>query len=123
MDITKETNDTESLDSAFDFANAMYSYNLAKDNIKLKIANRLVYSVNGGTFSVTTEFLNFLCFALQHGEDSTIMLDNNKNPILIPDVEESLDKAKTIYNTVMAQAYEELKQLESSRNIKQVFDK
>ena len=50
--ITASSEEQERLAKALDFSNTMQTFNLAKNNLKVKTQNLLSYSINGGTFRV-----------------------------------------------------------------------
>ena len=51
-DITPSQEQLERLEKALDFSNTMQTFNLNKNNLKVKTQNLLNYSTNGGTFNV-----------------------------------------------------------------------
>ena len=56
-DITPSQEQLERLEKALDFSNTMQTFNLNKNNLKVKTQNLLSYSTNGGTFNITNHLL------------------------------------------------------------------
>lgn len=110
------------LADAFEFSNAMHTLHLAKENIKTKIENRLVYSVNGGSFVITPELISFVDLLVRRKNKTYVLQDKNDNPIEITDLKGMLNSMLDIHKTVMQEAHKELQKVQSTRNIKRAFD-
>ena len=59
-DITPSQEQLERLEKALDFSNTMQTFNLNKNNLKVKTQNLLNYSTNGGTFNVSQSLIGFV---------------------------------------------------------------
>lgn len=114
--------DEERLAKALDFSNTMQTFNLAKNNLKVKTQNLLSYSVNGGTFRVSQELIGFMQFVVQSQKTETILLDKNDIPIKIEDTEKFLEDISSLYFEVVNEYYNDYQRLRSSRKIEKVLE-
>ena len=62
--INSSSAEQERLAKALDFSNTMQTFNLAKNNLKVKTQNLLSHSTNGGTFRVSQELIAFVNMAV-----------------------------------------------------------
>lgn len=114
--------EVEKLEKALDFSNTMQSFNLAKNNLKVKTQNLLSYSKHGGTFRVSQELIGFLQFVVSSGKTETILLDKNDIPIKIEDVESFLEDVSSLYFESVNEYYNDYQKLRSSRKIEKVLE-
>lgn len=112
----------ERLAKALDFSNTMQTFNLAKNNLKVKTQNLLSYSVNGGTFRVSQELIAFVSMAVNQGKTSLILLDKNDIPIQIDDTTKFLEDISSLYFEVINEYYNDYQKLRSSRKIEKVLE-
>lgn len=110
------------LEKALDFSNTMQTFNLAKNNLKVKTQNLLSYSTNGGTFRVSQELIGFMQFVVQSGKTETIILDKNDIPIQILDTEKFLENISSLYFEAVNEYYNDYQKLRSSRKIEKVLE-
>jgi hypothetical protein len=110
------------LEKALDFSNTMQTFNLAKNNLKVKTQNLLSYSTNGGTFRVSQELIGFMQFVVQSGKTETIILDKNDIPIQITDTEKFLEDISSLYFEAVNEYYNDYQKLRSSRKIEKVLE-
>lgn len=120
--ITASSEEQERLAKALDFSNTMQTFNLAKNNLKVKTQNLLSYSTNGGTFRVTQELIAFVNIAVTSGKSSLILLDKNDIPIQIDDTEKFLEDISSLYFEVINEYYNDYQKLRSSRKIEKVLE-
>lgn len=119
---TENENDLERLERALHFSNTMQTFNLAKNNLKVKTQNLLSYSKYGGTFNITQEFIGFLNALKAANKKQMVILDKNETPIKIEDVSEFLDDIMSIYFEVVNEYNNEYQKLKSSRKIEKILD-
>ena len=110
------------LEKALDFSNTMQTFNLAKNNLKVKTQNLLSYSTNGGIFRVSQELIGFMQFVVQSGKTETIILDKNDIPIQITDTEKFLEDISSLYFEAVNEYYNDYQKLRSSRKIEKVLE-
>lgn len=110
------------LEKALEFSNTMQTFNLAKNNLKVKTQNLLSYSTNGGIFRVSQELIGFMQFVVQSGKTETIILDKNDIPIQITDTEKFLEDISSLYFEAVNEYYNDYQKLRSSRKIEKVLE-
>ena len=121
-EITASPEEQERLAKALDFSNTMQTFNLAKNNLKVKTQNLLSYSTNGGTFRVSQELIGFMQFVVASGKSETIILDKNDIPIQITDTEKFLEDVSSLYFEAVNEYYNDYQKLRSSRKIEKVLE-
>lgn len=121
-EITASQEEQARLEKALDFSNTMQTFNLAKNNLKVKTQNLLSYSTNGGTFRVTQDLIGFMNFVVSSGKTETILLDKNDIPIKIEDTEKFLEDISSLYFEAVNEYYNDYQKLRSSRKIEKVLE-
>ena len=128
IDTTNEV-DTQSseeaaqrLKKALDFSNTMKTFNLNKNNLRVKTQNLLSYSTAGGSFTVDQSLISFMNFVVSSGKTEISLLDKNNVPIHIDDTEKFLDEVSSLYFEVVNDYYNEYQKLRSSRKIEKVLE-
>jgi|TARA_B110000495_G_scaffold66004_1_gene56199 hypothetical protein len=114
--------DLQRLKKALDFSNTMKTFNLSKNNLKVKTQNLLSYSTSGGSFSVDQSLISFMNFVVSSGKTEISLLDKNDIPIRIEDTEKFLEEVSSLYFEVVNDYYNEYQQLRSSRKIEKVLE-
>ena len=114
--------DLERLEKALDFSNTMKTFNLNKNNLKVKTQNLLSYSTAGGSFTVDQSLISFMNFVVSNGKTEITLLDKNDIPVRIEDTEKFLDEVSSLYFEVVNDYYNEYQQLRSSRKIEKVLE-
>ena len=128
VDTTKEVEtqssdeDLQRLEKALNFSNTMKTFNLNKNNLKVKTQNLLSYSTAGGSFTVDQSLISFMNFVVSSGKTEISLLDKNHIPIHIEDTEKFLDEVSSLYFEVVNDYYNEYQQLRSSRKIEKVLE-
>jgi len=120
--IQPSTEDLARLEKALDFSNTMKTFNLSKNNLKVKTQNLLSYSTSGGSFSVDQSLVSFMNFVVSSGKTEISLLDKNDIPIRIEDTEKFLEDVSSLYFEVVNDYYNEYQQLRSSRKIEKVLE-
>jgi hypothetical protein len=110
------------LEKALEFSNTMQTFNLAKNNLKVKTQNLLSYSTNGGIFRVSQDLIGFMNFVVSSGKTETILLDKNDIPIKIEDTEKFLEDISSLYFEAVNEYYNDYQKLRSSRKIEKVLE-
>ena len=114
--------DLQRLEKALDFSNTMKTFNLNKNNLKVKIQNLLSYSTAGGSFTVDQSLISFMNFVVSSGKTEISLLDKNDIPIHIDDTETFLDEVSSLYFEAVNDYYNEYQKLRSSRKIEKVLE-
>lgn len=114
--------DLERLEKALDFSNTMKTFNLNKNNLKVKTQNLLSYSTAGGSFAVDQSLISFMNFVVSSGKTEITLLDKNGIPVRVEDTEKFLDEVSSLYFEVVNDYYNEYQKLRSSRKIEKVLE-
>jgi len=114
--------DLQRLEKALNFSNTMKTFNLNKNNLKIKTQNLLSYSTAGGSFTVDQSLISFMNFVVSNGKTEISLLDKNDIPIHIEDTEKFLDEVSSLYFEVVNDYYNDYQQLRSSRKIEKVLE-
>jgi len=114
--------DLKRLEKALDFSNTMKTFNLNKNNLKVKTQNLLSYSTAGGSFAVDQSLISFMDFVVSSGKTEITLLDKNDIPVRIEDTEKFLDEVSSLYFEVVNDYYNEYQKLRSSRKIEKVLE-
>ncbi len=114
--------DLQRLEKALEFSNTMKTFNLNKNNLKVKTQNLLSYSTAGGSFTVDQSLISFMNFVVSSGKTEITLLDKNDIPVRIEDTEKFLDEISSLYFEVLNDYYNEYQKLRSSRKIEKVLE-
>jgi len=120
--ITPSSTELERLERALEFSNTMQTFNLNKNNLKVKTQNLLNYSSNGGTFKVSQELIGFMSTIVDAGKTEVILLDKNDIPIKLEDTTKFLEDISSLYFEVINEYYNDYQKLRSSRKIEKVLE-
>jgi hypothetical protein len=113
----------ELIKKAFEHANFMAVLANQKQIITEEYNQKLVHYHNGGAFSVTKEFLNFLKLLVDKNlTDDVVLIDDNSTPILIDDLTKFFDQAFSIYFEATNEFYTRYSRLISQRSIEKIVD-
>lgn len=115
-DITAATD--ARLEEALASSNYRITLNTQKQNARLKLERDLTFSINGGIFPATPELISFLQALRSLGKTSTILLDINKNPIEIENLEEFLESIVERHFECMNEYLVEFKAIQKARTTK-----
>lgn len=109
------------LSKALEFANYRTTLNNQKQALKVKTQGLLMYSINGGTFSVDRELITFCKMLLDQEEEFCVLLDDYENPIRV-ELESFYDEILSRYNEATNEYYVEYEKLKKARSIQNVLD-
>lgn len=121
-DITPSQAELERLEKALDFSNTMQTFNLNKNNLKVKTQNLLNYSINGGTFNIDQSLIGFMHMIVTSGKKEAILLDKNDVPIKVDNTEKFLEDISSLYFEAINEYYNDYQKLRSSRKIEKVLE-
>lgn len=121
-DITPSQEQLERLEKALDFSNTMQTFNLNKNNLKVKTQNLLSYSTNGGTFNIDQSLIGFMYMIVSSGKKEVIVMDKNDIPIKIENTEKFLEDISSLYFEAINEYYNDYQKLKSSRKIEKVLE-
>ena len=109
----------ERLAQALEASNYRLTLHTQRENSKLKLRTRLVYSEAGGIFKITPGFIAFV-HTLAQFKKSGVLLDSNENPIKIESLEDFLENILDVYqegmNDYLAE-FEKFKKLRTTAKV------
>lgn len=121
-DISPTDKDVERLEKALEFSNTMQTFNLNKNNLKIKTQNLLNYSNSGGSFNVNQSLISFMYMIVQSGKTEVVILDKNDIPIKIEDTAKFLEDISSLYFESINEYYNDYQKLKSSRKVEKVLE-
>jgi hypothetical protein len=92
------------------------------ENIKFRLANKLTYSANGGTFHVSVELLGYIHSLVERKEPEVIIMDKNNTPIKITDIPAFFNAIESVYKTATIQAHNDYERLRKARKVESIVD-
>lgn len=122
VDNTTTEEAVQRLEKALDFSNTMKTFNINKNNLKVKTQNLLSYSTAGGSFTVDQSLISFMNFVVSSGKTEISILDKNDIPVHIEDTEKFLTEVSSLYFEVVNDYYNDYQKLRSSRKIEKVLE-
>ena len=121
-DISPSDKDVERLEKALEFSNTMQTFNLNKNNLKIKTQNLLNYSNSGGSFNVNQSLISFMHMIVQSGKTEVVILDKNDIPIKVEDTAKFLEDISSLYFESINEYYNDYQKLRSSRKVEKVLE-
>jgi|TARA_B100000035_G_scaffold284644_1_gene267691 hypothetical protein len=121
-DISPSDKDVERLEKALEFSNTMQTFNLNKNNLKIKTQNLLNYSNSGGSFNVNQSLISFMHMIVQSGKTEVVILDKNDIPIKVEDTAKFLEDISSLYFESINEYYNDYQKLKSSRKVEKVLE-
>jgi hypothetical protein len=113
----------EIIKKAFEHANYIAVLANQKQIITEEFNQKLIYYHNGGSFSITKEFLNFLNLLVSKElTDDVVLIDDNSTPILIEDLNQFFSTVFSIYFESTNEFYTKHSQLISQRSVEKIID-
>lgn len=109
------------LTKALEFANYRVTLNNQQAALRAKTQSLLSYSINGGTFTINTQLINFCKLLLDEGQQEAVLLDIYQNPVMIT-VRSFYDEIFSRYIEVTNDYYADYEKLRKSRKVHRVLD-
>lgn len=123
-EIVLDGSTNERLARALEASNYRVTLANQRKNARLKLNRFLSFPKNGGMFFITPQLISFINTLLFHQKESTILLDNNENPIEILDLEEFFEEINDRYYQAMNDYLHEYREFQKARNVSTlIFDK
>lgn len=111
----------EKIKQAFEAANFVATFSNQRRIIQEELNQKLVYYINGGTFKVTLELINFAKTALELGHSSDVVfIDQNKIPVLVNNVQSFLDDLLSVYFEAVNDYYKQYTDLKRLRQVENI---
>ena len=113
----------DQLKKALEFANYKHTFSIQLKILKEKIESKLTFGHNGGLFYVDQTLLTFVEMLI--GKQRTagvVLLDINKNPILIEDLTAFRDECFSRYFESTNEYFEQDQLLKKSRSVEKLLE-
>jgi hypothetical protein len=113
----------EKIEKAFAVANYMATLSNQRRIILEEYTQKLVYYINGATFNVDYNLINFAknLVDLGHTEDIAFV-DANNQPVIITDVQDFLDNIVSVYFEAVNEYHTKFSEIKRKRNVKDLVD-
>jgi hypothetical protein len=112
----------ERLKAALDFSNYRQTLAIQRKTLKEKIESKLTYGCNGGIFKIDRSLLVFVQMLIDQGRTENVpMIDQNENPVLIPDLNGFRDEILDRYFTSTYEYYNEYQKIKASRTVEKLL--
>jgi adenosine/AMP kinase len=113
----------ERIEKAFEVANYMATLSNQRRIVLEEYNQKLVHYINGATFQITPELINFTKTLLDIGKTTDVTLvDSNNFPVCISDVQKFFDSIVNIYFEATNEYNVKYSSLKSKRNILAIVD-
>lgn len=105
----------ERLAAAIERSKYQITLNNQKQNARLKMDVDLTYATAGGLFRIGPELISFVQTLIAREHEDAVLLDINKNPIFIKDLNEFQDTIIEHYYQTMNEFMAEFKRIQKAR--------
>lgn len=113
----------EQIEKAFQVANYMATLSNQRRVILEEFNQSSIHYVNGGTFKITPELINFTKTILDLGHTEDIpFLDSNNFPVVISNVEEFFDTIVGIYFQSLNEYADKFSEIKSKRKVSDIVN-
>lgn len=113
----------ERLKKALDFSNYRQTLSIQRKTLKEKINAKLTYGSQGGLFKIDRSLIVFVQMLIDQGRIENVpLIDQNENPILIPNLTEFRNEILDRYFTSTYEYYEEYQKIKNSRTVEKLLD-
>ncbi len=111
----------EKIQKAFEVANYMATLSNQRRVILEEFNQKMVYYVNGGTFKVSKDLINFTKSLVDLGHTADIIfIDENNMPVMIPDLTEFFNNIVSIYFEATNAYYLKYNDLKAKRQVEAI---
>jgi hypothetical protein len=113
----------ERIEKAFAVANYMATLSNQRKIILEEFNQKLIYYINGATFKITPDLINFAKNVLDLGyTEDVAFVDANNFPVVIQDVQKFLDQLVSIYFENVNDYAAKYADLKSKRKISDIIE-
>jgi hypothetical protein len=113
----------ERLKAALDFSNYRQTLAIQRKTLRERIEGKLTYGHSGGIFKIDRTLLTFVQMLIDQGRTENVpLIDQNENPILIPDLLQFRDEILDRYFTSTYEYHAEYEKIKSSRSVEKLLN-
>jgi len=111
------------LKAALDFSNYRQTLAIQRKTLRERIEGKLTYGHSGGIFKIDRTLLTFVQMLIDQGRTENVpLIDQNENPILIPDLQQFRDEILDRYFTATYEYHTEYEKIKSSRSVEKLLN-
>lgn len=109
------------LDDALAFARYRDTLNNQLSKLKIRSQAALVLSKSGGTFTINRELICFLKYLKDEGVETSVLIDDNGNPVKVENVTALLKEVLSKYSEVTNDYLTEYQEIRKARNVQSIL--
>jgi hypothetical protein len=112
----------ERLEKALEFSNYTVTLNTQIRLLEEKFNENIIYYYNGGQFTALEGRITFCLAMLGAGHEEIVLLDDNKTPIQVTDLEEFTDELTDRYFSATNEYQTGYNEIRKNRSIKGIIE-
>jgi hypothetical protein len=113
----------ERIEKAFEVANYMATLSNQRRVILEEYNQKLVYYINGATFKVNYNLINFAKNLVDIGQtENVVFVDANNQPVIITDVQDFHDNLLSVYFEAVNEYQTKFAEIKKKRNVKDLVE-
>jgi hypothetical protein len=113
----------ERIEKAFEVANYMATLSNQRRVILEEYNQKLVYYINGATFKVDYNLINFAKNLVDIGQtENVVFVDANNQPVIITDVQDFHDNLLSVYFEAVNEYQTKFAEIKKKRNVKDLVE-
>jgi hypothetical protein len=113
----------ERIEKAFEVANYMATLSNQRRVILEEYNQKLVYYINGATFKVNYNLINFAKNLVDMGQtENVVFVDANNQPVIITDVQDFHDNLLSVYFEAVNEYQTKFAEIKKKRNVKDLVE-
>lgn len=113
----------EKVKKAFETAELMAVLASQKNILREEFKQSLVHYQNGGSFTLTKDFLNFVKLLLDSNQlEDVVLIDDNDIPVVVSDLKAFFEKILSQYTESVNEYYTKYNLLIKTRKVESIID-
>lgn len=112
----------EKIEKAFEVANYMATLSNQRRIILEEFNYALIYYINGATFKINPELINFTKTMIELGNTNNVFLDSNNLPVIIPNIIDFYNNITTIYFKSLSEYHTKYTEISKKRKIMDIVE-
>lgn len=113
---------TENLEKTFELANILTSISNQKRTLYEEYTQSLLYFYNGGTFKIDKDLISFLSVLKSYNNESCVLIDANKIPVEIENIENFLSSIIDQYTRCSNEYFAEYQKIKNNKNLQSILE-
>lgn len=112
----------ERLEKALKFSNYMVTLNNQRQLLKEKFFEDTLYFIDGCQFTIDRQLVAFVGYLLNNGQTEAVLIDDNKIPAQIPNLQEFYNDITDQYFRASNDYYTEYHKLRTNRTVEKLVE-